>query len=141
METSGSTENKKSSVKTLRRELEGWREVLVAVHSLLAWDKPFYPGIIAGSSTFVFLLIWYYEPSLLTLFSLLGLLVTLADFLVPRVSGMILGSHSWSGQHERQYEEIVKSIASFSSCVSCCSSFFADAKKNRPIVYFGTISG
>jgi len=39
----------------IKHELEGWREVLLPLNKLLNWEKPVYPAIIAGSTTFVFM--------------------------------------------------------------------------------------
>ena len=39
----------------MKRDLEGWREVLLPLTSLLKWDKPFYPAVIAGAVMFFFL--------------------------------------------------------------------------------------
>ena len=39
----------------IKRDLEGWREVLLPLNRLINWDKPFYPAIIVGVTTFIFL--------------------------------------------------------------------------------------
>ena len=39
----------------VKRDLEGWREVLLPLNRLINWDKPFYPAIIVGVNTFIFL--------------------------------------------------------------------------------------
>jgi len=46
-------------------------------------------------SVHYFRLIWYFEPSVLTTFSLLGLTLSLVDFLVPLVGPQVLGRSKW----------------------------------------------
>ncbi|XP_042862824.1 ADP-ribosylation factor-like protein 6-interacting protein 1 isoform X2 [Penaeus japonicus] len=79
-------------VKTLRRELEGWREVLYVGHSVLVWEKQYYPFISISAVSALFLMIWYLEPSMLTLLSVLGITVTLCDYLVPQIVPWIVGA-------------------------------------------------
>jgi hypothetical protein len=42
-------------VKELKRALEGWREVILPLNSLLLWKKNWYPGMLAGMTTILFL--------------------------------------------------------------------------------------
>uniref|UniRef100_A0A2P2I962 ADP-ribosylation factor-like protein 6-interacting protein 1 n=1 Tax=Hirondellea gigas TaxID=1518452 RepID=A0A2P2I962_9CRUS len=138
MEVSNSQEKR---AKSLRRELEGWREVLVACHSLLSWDKPYYPAIIFSATSVVFLLIWYLDPSLLTLLSLFGLLITLADYLVPQIASLVFGGQSWTGAEERRYEQVVSWIACAAGGFCCSAKTFTTFKANRPKMYFMCVSG
>jgi hypothetical protein len=39
----------------MKRDLEGWREVLLPLNGLINWDKPYHPAIIVGLNTFIFL--------------------------------------------------------------------------------------
>ncbi|KAK7066405.1 ADP-ribosylation factor-like protein 6-interacting protein 1 [Halocaridina rubra] len=57
------TQDKDRRIKTLRRELEGWREVLCAVYSVLIWEKQYFPAISISAVTTLFMLVWYIEPS------------------------------------------------------------------------------
>ncbi|KAF2352132.1 hypothetical protein FHG87_017112 [Trinorchestia longiramus] len=127
-------------VKRLRRQLESWREVLVALYSLLVWDKPFYPAITASIVTTIFVLVWYLEPSVLTLLSIVGLIITLADFLVPQVVPLVLGGHSWTGAQERRYESIVCGLSTVLTSCSCWSAALATLKATRPKLYFLTVT-
>jgi hypothetical protein len=42
-------------VKQLKRELEGWREVILPLNSILLWEKNWYPGMLVGITTVFFL--------------------------------------------------------------------------------------
>ena len=60
----------------------------------------------AGSLTTIFLTLWYYDPSFVTLISLIGLTVTLADYIVPRVIPLIAKPENWTGKKEKQLEQV-----------------------------------
>nr|XP_053642225.1 ADP-ribosylation factor-like protein 6-interacting protein 1 isoform X2 [Cherax quadricarinatus] len=128
-------------VKTLRRELEGWREVLCFMHSLLIWEKHYYPFISISAVTTLFLSIWYIEPSMLTLFSVMGITVTLCDYLVPQIVPWIVGAHFWTGAHERRYEQIITSIASLCGLASYISNTLTTMKESKPRTYFVMVTG
>ncbi|XP_050688446.1 ADP-ribosylation factor-like protein 6-interacting protein 1 [Eriocheir sinensis] len=138
MEASPSQERR---VKTLRRELEGWREVLCALNSVLIWEKHFYPAISVSAVTSFFLIIWYIEPSILTLFSVIGITITLCDYLVPQVVPWAVGAHYWTGAHERRYEQIITSIASLCCLASSVSQTLSSMKESKPRTYFVVVTG
>ncbi|XP_045623562.2 ADP-ribosylation factor-like protein 6-interacting protein 1 [Procambarus clarkii] len=135
------TQDQDRRVKTLRRELEGWREVLCSVHSLLIWEKHYYPFISISTVTTLFLAIWYIEPSMLTLLSVLGITVTLCDYLVPQIVPWIVGAHYWTGAHERNYEQIITSIASLCGLASYISNTLTSMKESKPRTYFVMVTG
>ncbi|CAG2064099.1 unnamed protein product, partial [Timema podura] len=76
-------------VKELKRELEGWREVILPLNSVLLWENNFYPGLLAGVTTAFFLLFWLLDPSLLTTVSVIGLVAALVDYLVPTLTASL----------------------------------------------------
>ncbi|XP_076058761.1 ADP-ribosylation factor-like 6 interacting protein 1 isoform X2 [Oratosquilla oratoria] len=85
--------------------------------------------------------IWYVEPSMLTLFSILGIIITLADFLVPQVVPWVCGAHFWTGAHERRYEEIIKAIANIFGIYTCITTTLTTMKTNKPRTYFVSVTG
>ena len=52
--------------------------------------QDWYPGLTAGVVTVIYLLIHWLSPSLITLVSIIGLVITLLDYLVPMISDMVL---------------------------------------------------
>ncbi|XP_052771819.1 ADP-ribosylation factor-like protein 6-interacting protein 1 [Mya arenaria] len=125
----------------IKNDLEGWREVLLPLNQLLNWEKPIYPGIIIATTSFIFLLIWYFEPSVLTTFSLLGLTLSLIDFLVPLVGPTVLGRSKWTGIQEKQYEQICIRIHNFRYHLSDMTGTMISLKNERPKVYFILVMG
>lgn len=121
--------------KKLRLKLEGWREVVLPLHSVLLWNQPYYPGCIFGAVTTVFVLLWYMEPSLLTTFSLIGMLVSLLDYLVPLLLAQLCSPDKWTSQHERQLHDIcLEAVHAWQSVVNACASL-KKAKQDKPKAY------
>ncbi|XP_068228349.1 ADP-ribosylation factor-like protein 6-interacting protein 1 [Palaemon carinicauda] len=134
-------QDKDQRVKTLRRELEGWREVLCAAYSVLIWEKNYYPAISVSTVTTLFLMVWYIEPSVLTLISVTGIIITVCDYLVPQVVPWIVGAHHWTGAHERRYEQIITSMASLCGMASSVTNTLKSMKESKPRVYFVVVTG
>jgi asparagine N-glycosylation enzyme membrane subunit Stt3 len=73
----------------VRSRLEGWREPALRAASLLAWDKDWYAGAVAGVVTLAFLLVWWWDPTLLTFLAVSGLFLTLTDYLGPKIMAQV----------------------------------------------------
>ncbi|KAL7641415.1 UNVERIFIED_CONTAM: hypothetical protein RMT77_008555 [Armadillidium vulgare] len=128
--------DREKRIKTLRRDLEGWREILVVIHSLLIWEKQYYPAITASVISFIYLLVWYIDPAVLTFISTVGLLAVLSDFLLPTAISYIHGADYWTGSHERKYEQIVTYMAGSCESFTHLLSSFHTIKTSRPKTYF-----
>ena len=118
----------------------GWKQVLNRSDSCLmsAWQE-WHPAAIAGTITAVFLTVWYTglvskevnntcmtvpcpDPSLLTLLATIGLILTLADFIGPKVTvsheaslriwtlfqilDKIFKPESWTNEKEKKLEKV-----------------------------------
>merc|ERR1719315_159978 len=69
------------------------------------------------------MLLWM-SPSLITLLSLLGLVVTMLDYLGPMLMDRIFSSTQWTGEKEKKLDYVCKSVVSASLLFSsCCSSY------------------
>ena len=80
------SEGQLSSIKS---SLEEWREVVIKADALLGWDVDWYPAVTGGVLSAAFLFIWYWDPTLLTFFAFMGLLVTLTDYVGPRIINQV----------------------------------------------------
>ncbi|KAK3089184.1 hypothetical protein FSP39_001570, partial [Pinctada imbricata] len=129
----------RSDLTQLKRDLEGWREVLLPLNGLINWEKPYYPAIIVGLNTFLFALIWYFEPSVLTTFSLLGLAVSLIDFLVPIIGPNI--SAQWTVTQERHYEDICVRLLNAKIHFTNAKDTVVYLKTEKPKMYFLIVMG
>ncbi|XP_046688556.1 ADP-ribosylation factor-like protein 6-interacting protein 1, partial [Homalodisca vitripennis] len=124
-------------VKKLKRELEGWREIILQLHSPCCYGRTSgNPGLVAGVSTAIFTLLWLLEPSLLTTVSFIGLLVTLLDYLVPTVCAGLYRPENWTGAKEKQFEEICRTLALCYSAASHQLQAFKELKVTSPKLYY-----
>ncbi|XP_076340865.1 ADP-ribosylation factor-like protein 6-interacting protein 1 isoform X2 [Tachypleus tridentatus] len=99
-------------VKTLKNNLDGWKKVLNPLYSVLMWEQPYYPIILVVIVTVEFILLWYFEPSLLTTLSLLGVSACVLDYAVPIISVKCFDSIKWTDVQERKFEGICKLMIS-----------------------------
>nr|CAD7392733.1 unnamed protein product [Timema cristinae] len=123
-------------VKELKRELEGWREVILPLNSVILWENNLYPGLLAGVTTALFLLFWLLDPSLLTTVSVIGLVAALVDYLVPTLTASLSHPESWTGAKERKLEDICRALAiAEHQGFSYCKTFY-DMRNTRPKMYY-----
>ncbi|KAJ9598592.1 hypothetical protein L9F63_010721 [Diploptera punctata] len=126
-------------VKQLKRELEGWREVILPLNSVLMWEKNWYPGMLVGVTTAFFLLLWYMDPSVLTTVSIMGLIAALVDYLVPTLTANICNPENWTGSKERKLEDICRGLAGTQIQIINRWRMFYDMRYSRPTVYYVTV--
>lgn len=134
------TENPSYNLQQIKRDLEGWREVLLPLNGLLHWEKPYYPAIIVGVNTFIFSLIWYFDPSVLTTFALIGLAVSLIDFLVPIIGPSVVTA-KWTRKQEEQYQEICCRIMNAKTHFANAKTTMSSLKAEKPKIYFLIVMG
>lgn len=130
---------KEKTVKKLKRELEGWREVILQINSVLLWDKNWYPGLLAGITSSLFLLFWMLDPSLLTTASCICLFITVLDYIVPAISSSICNPANWTAAKEKQLEDICKAIVNNQTLAVQYWSAIKDLKVSRPKLYYPVV--
>jgi len=128
-------------VNRVKRAVEDWRELVLIGDSVLGWDKEWFPAVTAGSLTVMFLSVWYTEPSLLTLISLLGLLLTLTDYLGPRVMDKVFPEDSWSSDKEARLEDVARSLVRLSNLLQGLGSSLVGLRTSNPLSHFALTSG
>ncbi|XP_049780628.1 ADP-ribosylation factor-like protein 6-interacting protein 1 [Schistocerca cancellata] len=134
-----SLSDQEKRVKKIKRDLEGWREVLIPLNSVLLWEKNWYPGMLFGITTTLFFLFWYLDPSVLTTISVVGLLTTLVDYLVPTLTASICHPDSWTGVKERQLEDICRSLASLQGQITHWICILSETRQSRPRLYYTSV--
>jgi hypothetical protein len=128
-------------VKLFKRRLENWREVLTHLNALITWEKPYYPGIITGIVTLIFILLWYFDPSVLTTLSIFGIIACVLDYVVPILSASFFDSSKWTGARERKYEEICYELVTLYIHMKAVWESTRQIKETKPYVYFIGILG
>lgn len=94
----------------MKHDLEGCREVILLINSVLKWEKPFYAGIVFGVVSFCFLIVWYLNLSTLTLISLVALTAILIEYGLPIATKFLIKSSNWTGVQEKAFEDICTEI-------------------------------
>lgn len=136
-----SQKNEQELVKLYKRRMENWREVLTFLNSLVTWEKPYYPGIITGFVTLIFIMLWYFDPSVLTTLSMFGIIACILDYVVPILSSSFFDSSKWTGARERQYEEICFELVSAYIRMKTIWDSARQIKESKPYVYFIGVLG
>ena len=83
------TELQQTKASRLKHALSDWREAVLQVNALLTWGQEWYPLVTVGLVTNVFLSIWYWDPTLVTFLAFSGLVVTMADYLGPKIINQV----------------------------------------------------
>lgn len=127
--------------KQLKRSLDGWREIILTVHSVLLWEKHWHPGALFGVLSSVFMLFWLLDPTVLTSVATIGLLVTVGDYLVPTLAAGIFRNDMWTGAKEKKYDEICRSLVyQYTQLSTVCSSYYL-MRTVRPKMYYAATTG
>lgn len=92
-------------------------------------------GLVTYHAVSIYLrLFWYLDPSVLTTVSVIGLIATLVDYLVPTLTASICHPENWTGSKERKLEEICRELANVQTQASVKWSVFYDMRHSRPKV-------
>ncbi|XP_055353086.1 ADP-ribosylation factor-like protein 6-interacting protein 1 [Paramacrobiotus metropolitanus] len=86
--------------------LSEWRPVTLLLAQLLQWQRPWFPALLLGLNSLFFLLVWLLDLSVLSTLALLGVVVTLADAIVPVVSATIFDANAWTDEQERELDAV-----------------------------------
>ncbi|CAB3371078.1 Hypothetical predicted protein [Cloeon dipterum] len=119
-------------VKQLKRSLEGWREIVLLLQSVFIWEQQWHLGAIIGAITAKFLLVWWLDPTILTLFSLIGLIGVLVDFFVPLLASNLFRPENWDGAKEKKFEQLCKILANAEASVYNFWNSFYTWRESRP---------
>lgn len=122
----------KQNEELLKDRLTPCREICPFLLDLFIWRKEAYPFIIAGAVTSFFMLLFYWQPSVLTALSVLGLLVTVADYVLPLVSKTVSSSEDWNSEKEKKFSIFVNRIAYYSVQVWNSQVMLEEWKKEHP---------
>ena len=122
--------------KSLETCLQGWRCILVQAYPVFTWDKPYYPYILSAIVAIVFLIIWLSNATILTTFSIIGLIITVADYVIPMISTHYLEPRFWKDADEEQYKKIVSQISQGSQTISSFFTYLKDLKSSNSKIFF-----
>lgn len=119
----------------MKHDLEGFREFILLINSILKWDKKYYPGIIFGLNSALFALLWYLDLSVLSLIAIILLALTVVDYVFPIISKIIFKAENWNGAQEKKFEEVCQEIVGIrSKAVAGYNSVFATKDEKSTMV-------
>lgn len=114
--------------------MEPHREAILLLSSVLKWEKKFYPGVIIGVISFLFLILWFLNLSLLTLVGVIGVIAVLIDYGYPIVSKIVFKPENWTGAQEKAYEEVINEILAIKLKVCAITKYACIPKEEKTIV-------
>lgn len=123
-------------VANLKWCLENWREVVILADRFLCWEQDWYAPIVAGCVSFAYLLVWYWDPTFLTLFAFLGLCVSVADYLGPKIITKVFGADSWNGAKEKHFELVCEKLCSAFASLEASLKTLQAVRGTKPIAHF-----
>lgn len=56
------------------------------------------------------MLLWLSEPSTLTMIAFIGLMVTMADYILPTIVSTLFKNEDWDREKQQRYEEICTNL-------------------------------
>ncbi|XP_023013932.1 ADP-ribosylation factor-like 6 interacting protein 1 isoform X2 [Leptinotarsa decemlineata] len=131
-----------SQIRKLRLSMEAYRELMLHGNSILLWEKQWHSSAIIGGCTVIFMLIWLSDPNILTILSLLGMLITLADYTLPMIISSIFKEDTWNNGKQKQYEDICTNIILYKTKFELLLDSYYRMRVTNPKMYFGlTIIG
>ncbi|XP_017780637.1 PREDICTED: ADP-ribosylation factor-like protein 6-interacting protein 1 isoform X2 [Nicrophorus vespilloides] len=121
----------------LKNALEGWKEIILPLDSIMHWEKHWHPFSIVGSSTMFFLMVWLMDPSVLTTIALVGLTCTISDYFVPILVSSLLKSDQWTDKQEDKFDKICRSLIISKEKFSITYRSYILLRSTRPKMFYG----
>lgn len=125
----------------LKKDLEGYREVMLPINKVIEWEKNYYPVALVAAITLIFSILWYIEPSVLTTVCLFGLVICAIDLALPAISKQFLRSAEWTVVQERQFEAICQRIVNAKKHFANVKQYLIDLKHQKPKQYMVMMMG
>merc|ERR1712136_430282 len=97
----------------VKENLQDWKEILVHLKHILMWEEQWHPALVGGGVSLLFLIIWATEPTLLSLLSLILLLFTLTEYILPFVAPKLFPIETWNESSELDYVNICAYLVNF----------------------------
>ncbi|KAF5300234.1 hypothetical protein FQR65_LT09188 [Abscondita terminalis] len=134
-------DDQETQTSILKDSFESWKEIILLVHSVLLWEKNWYPGAILGGTSFLFLTLWLVDASILSTLSILGLTITISDYVVPIVAAVMFKPESWCKDKDQEFYDICRNIVGYKMKLEESLSTFYETRVTNPKMYYGcTIS-
>jgi hypothetical protein len=142
MEGEGMHHSYDDELKSIQTQLNKYRGFILPLHKVLEWEPSYYPAVVIGILTFVFALVWYIEPSVITTFSVIGILVCLTEFAAPVVSNKFFKQpDNWTELEEIHFERSCTRFLNAKKHVTDGWNRLLKLKTEKPNVYLVVVCG
>ena len=118
----------------VRSAFSGVREIIAKADSIIDADQYAYVG--GGILTLMFGTVWYWDPSFLTFISFLGFVLTIGDYVVPKLLPYIL-SNEWNEEKEKKYDEFCRNFVRILGNAERAYTCYMDWRNKRRALNFG----
>ncbi|XP_046398324.1 ADP-ribosylation factor-like protein 6-interacting protein 1 isoform X2 [Ischnura elegans] len=136
-----SQQNQEEMVTELKMNLEGWREVILPLRSVLLWHNPWHVSILLSSVTLMFLMIWWFDLTVVSSFAIVGAAVTLVDYVGPMVIKTLSDPSNWNSKKEKTFDDTCRSLVILKIRAANMIHWINELKANQPLLYYvGTLS-
>lgn len=105
------------------------------LHSVSVWSQPHHAPALAASVSALFFLIWLLDTSILTTVSVIGIVVTLADYVVPLISSNLFDASKFGEADEAVYDAVCSEIALTCFTMQSLWRQWTDLKETKPKLY------
>lgn len=128
------------TVQSIRNLLNPIRDIVIHLHSILIWQKPYhYPSIIF-LVTLIFMALWLVEVSVISQICFIGIIITLLDYFLPFINALV-AFQKWETE-EAKFHNICETIAEkWLNFKSIYKSFLSWKKSNTKLYYTTLLTG
>jgi len=140
MADSSDSRSSRDSVQNKVRDcLRDWREFVVILYSVLIWELSYYPLILGGIVSTLFLIIWYLETSVLTTLSVIGIVSAIVDYSVPILNNNFFDPSKWNSTKESKLEKICTELSKSWETIVISYNEWQRVKVSNPKIYYATL--
>ncbi|XP_019875468.1 ADP-ribosylation factor-like protein 6-interacting protein 1 isoform X2 [Aethina tumida] len=125
-----------AQIRRLKQSLEPLKELVVQANSVLLWEKDWHSSAIVGATTAFFTFTWLCDPSFLTMLSLLGIFITLADYTLPLIVNSLFKNEHWSAHKQKKFDEFCTNVILYKTKTELSITTFYKMRVNNPKMYF-----
>jgi len=134
--TSGDRLQVENKLKECMRE---WREFVIILYSVLIWEVNYYPLILGGSVTTLFLVIWYLDTSVLTTISVIGIVSSIVDYSIPALNQNFFDPSKWSSEKESKFERVCTELSKSWQTIVISYNNWQKMKASNPKMYYAIL--
>lgn len=125
---------------SLQNRLQSNKQLVLKLHSILTWEQDYYPIVIAAATSFLFLIVYLLDRSVLTTLSFIGIAATILDYSLPLITKSFLSTNKWTDKDTQKFEKICLDLAKSYQYIRFAFDFMQDLKAKKPKVYYASMS-